>query len=100
MAIVTSLTSVLSPVDTCDLNVHSTCTHSSHMNLSLEMGLLKAIYLSELPLNFVAPSIAPVQPEKGKMQKLEDVLRKKSKELSTRTNSGKSSFRNKLLVSK
>ena len=64
------------------------------------MGLLKAIYLSELPLNFVAPSIAPVQPEKEKMQKLEDVLRKKSKELSTRTNSGKSSFRNKLLVSK
>lgn len=31
VAIVTSLTAVLSPVDTCDLNVHSTCTHSSHM---------------------------------------------------------------------
>ena len=56
------------------------------------MGLLKAIYLSELPLNFVAPSIEPVQSEKEKMQKLEDVLRKKSKELSTRTNSGKSSL--------
>lgn len=64
------------------------------------MGLLKAIYLSELPLNFVALSIEPVQSEKEKMQKLEDVLRKKSEELSTRTNSGKSSFRNKLLVSK
>ena len=31
VAIVTSLTSVLSPVDSCDLNVHSICTHSSHM---------------------------------------------------------------------
>ena len=63
------------------------------------MGLLRAIYLSELPLNFVASSIEPDQSEMEKMQKLEDVLRKKSKELSKRTNSGRCSFRNKLLVS-
>lgn len=63
------------------------------------MGLLKAKYLSVLPFNFVALLIEPVQSEKEKMQRLEDVLRKKSKELSKRTNLGKSSFRNRLLVS-